>query len=266
MIARTRMREAGTGPALVFLHGWTMDGGLFENQFRRLSDRFHCLAPDLPGHGSAHHLPATLDEAAETVRQIINDRADDKVTLVGWSMGAATAWRYVACYGTGWLSRLMTVDMSPKIVNENGWTLGLKNRTPEQIAANTERFRTDWPGSAGSIAAGMFATREGPPWFDATVAEARIRKTDPDAMNAMWTALTAMDERATIPDIDIPYLVSHGALSRAYPSETADWLAKTAPLATKHVFASSGHSPHLEEPDEFARAVAAFVLSDPPFP
>ncbi|MCP4385636.1 MAG: alpha/beta hydrolase [Hyphomicrobiales bacterium] len=254
------VNEAGEGPTLIFLHGWTMDGGLFAGQLQRLSDRFHCLAPDLPGHGHARDRAANLDNAAALVDEIIAARDLRDVTLIGWSMGAAAAWRYISLFGTGRLSRLMTVDMSPKIVNGPGWDLGLIGQYADSIATGTARFRADWTGSAPAIAAGMFATREGPAAFDARRAEAKIRDNDPHAMNSMWASLVGMDERATIPLVDIPYLVSYGTKSRVYPASCADWLTEAAPVAYKHGFANSGHSPHLEEPDAFAAAVAGFVL------
>lgn len=253
------VHSVGRGPPLVFLHGWTMDGGLFDGQLARLSDRFQCLAPDLPGHASARHMHADLDTAADHVQAIIDGGGLDGVVLIGWSMGAAAAWRMIARHGTGRLAGLVTVDMSPKLVNEDDWSLGLKGQTPAAVAANIARFRADWSGSAGAIAAGMFATRRGPQDFGFRQATAKIAANDPDAMNAMWASLTAMDERATIPQIDVPYIIAHGARSRVYPAAAADWLVGHAPNARKLTFASSGHSPHLEEPDAFAEMVAGFA-------
>ena len=78
-------------------------------------------------------------------------------------------------------------------------------------------------------------------------------------MAAMWTSLLAADSRGLIPRLDIPLLATHGARSRVYPAESAMWLAENAPSGTRHTFARSGHSPHLEEPEAFADTVAAFA-------
>lgn len=246
---------------LVFLHGWTMDGEQFKGQFERLSDRFHCLAPDLPGHGTARHAGATLHDAAELVHELVVSRNLKDVILIGWSMGAAVAWHYVSCFGQSGLAGLMTVDMSPKIVNERGWTLGLKGQTRAATEASTKRLAKDWTGSAPAIAAGMFADRTGPPQFDFAQAVRKIAANDPAAMIRMWISLVAMDARTIIPRIEVPYLVAHGGLSRAYPQAAADWLVSTAPQARKHTFTRSGHAPHLEEPDAFADVVADFAMT-----
>src|ERR1041385_6605238 len=46
-------REAGpkTEPTLLLLHGLPSSSRMFEPLFRRLSDRYHLVAPDYPGFG-----------------------------------------------------------------------------------------------------------------------------------------------------------------------------------------------------------------------
>ena len=45
---RIRYREAGEGKPVVFVHGYLVDGRLWDGVVDRLSDRFRCLAPDWP--------------------------------------------------------------------------------------------------------------------------------------------------------------------------------------------------------------------------
>ena len=56
-----------------------------------LGDRFHCLAPDLPGFGRSNHLaPVSLDEAAGLVAEFVEARVPDgRATLVGLSYGGS---------------------------------------------------------------------------------------------------------------------------------------------------------------------------------
>jgi len=69
--------------------------------------------------------------------------------------------------------------------------------------------------------------------------------------------------RAIIPRIDLPHLVCSGALSRVYPASASDWIAETAPDGRRHVFARSGHSPHLEESEAFADMLRGFAAGLP---
>jgi pimeloyl-ACP methyl ester carboxylesterase len=43
-----RYREAGEGSPILFVHGYLVDGRLWDGVVDRLADRFHCLAPDWP--------------------------------------------------------------------------------------------------------------------------------------------------------------------------------------------------------------------------
>lgn len=245
---------------LVFLHGWTMKGAIFDGIIARLSPEFTCVAPDLPGHGAAVDPLPTLDKCAEVVADCVTGM-DERPVLVGWSMGAAVCWRYIERFGTSRLAGLVTVDMSPRVMPSEDWPSGLKGETPESIIAARRRFDTDWEGVTHGIAATMFAARTGAVDLARGDAQALIASQDPDKMRALWDELLRLDVRHVIPEIDIPYLVCSGAKSRVYGPGTSEWLVMHAPRAKAHVFSDSGHSPHLEEPDAFVDIVGRFARS-----
>ena len=47
-----RSVDGTTRPTIVFLHGTRLTGAAWAAQVAALDDEFHCLAPDLPGHGT----------------------------------------------------------------------------------------------------------------------------------------------------------------------------------------------------------------------
>jgi pimeloyl-[acyl-carrier protein] methyl ester esterase len=244
---------------ILFLHGWTMQGAVFDDLIASLGAEFECAAPDLPGHASAADEPATLDACAGMIARYIAGWPDRQVVLVGWSMGAAAAWRYIAQYGTDRLAGLVTIDMSPKIVPEPDWPHGLKGQTGETVAASTRKFAEDWKGAAEGIAATMFASPQGAARLSREEALRIILGQDPDRMRALWSDLVALDAREVIPRIDVPYLVCSGAKSRVYPASAAEWIVENTPDGRWHRFGASGHSPHLEEPEAFARVLVDFT-------
>jgi pimeloyl-ACP methyl ester carboxylesterase len=89
-------REAGAagGPAIVFLHASGTTGAMWEDEMTRLADRFHCLAPDLPGHGdSGEHPWRSLSDTADRIAQLVLAQASgERVHLVGLSLGGAVAY------------------------------------------------------------------------------------------------------------------------------------------------------------------------------
>ncbi|AVO39587.1 alpha/beta fold hydrolase [Pukyongiella litopenaei] len=242
-----------------------MRGAVFDDLAARMGPDFDCLAPDLPGHGAAAGAaagrPATIEACAEMVAAMLDGYPENAVTVVGWSMGAAVAWRYVAGFGTARLRGLVTVDMSPKLMPSRDWQHGLKCQTAETVAASTRRFAEDWTGAAPGIARTMFATPAGAPGFSCIDALRVILAQDADDMRALWGDLVALDQRDVIAEIDVPYLVCSGAQSRVYPAAVSDWIAATAPQARRRVFRRSGHSPHLEEAGAFAGMLSRFVAS-----
>jgi pimeloyl-ACP methyl ester carboxylesterase len=79
-------------PTIVFLHGTRLTGASWAAQVADLADEFHCLAPDLPGHGTAADVPFTLAGAAERIAGLIAAEAHGgRAILVGLSLGGYVA-------------------------------------------------------------------------------------------------------------------------------------------------------------------------------
>ena len=244
---------------VVLLHGWTMRGSIFDDLIARLPDELDCHAPDLPGHGEQAMIEPSLAAAAQTLADLLETHDLTEVVLVGWSMGAAVAWQFIEQFGAKRLAGLMTVDMSPKLACGPDWPHGLIGQSADDLDITTGRMIADWPAMAEAIATTMFGHRNGAPGYSRADALTQILSNDPAQMIRMWKALTGMDKREVIKQLPCPLLATCGALSRVYPVSTARWLAETAPRGNMHMFAASGHSAHLEEPEAFAARLVDFA-------
>lgn len=62
-LAGTRMayRVFGSGPSLLFVHGWPMSGVTYRGLIEELQGRFTCYVPDLPGSGDSPWEPKFKD-------------------------------------------------------------------------------------------------------------------------------------------------------------------------------------------------------------
>jgi len=79
-------------PTIVFLHGTVLTGAAWTAQVAALRESFHCLAPDLPGHGTERAVPFSVDDAASRVAALIEREAHDgRAVLVGLSLGGYVA-------------------------------------------------------------------------------------------------------------------------------------------------------------------------------
>ncbi len=88
-----RYREAGTGKPIVFVHGYLVDGRLWDGVVDRLSDRFHCLAPDWPIGAQQVAMNPDADLSPPGIAKLIADFLTklelEDVTIVGNDSGGA---------------------------------------------------------------------------------------------------------------------------------------------------------------------------------
>lgn len=75
--------------SIIFLHGEGTAGWVWDKQLEAFSD-YHCIVPDLPGHGkSAEIKPFSIQRTANMIIDIIRKKAyNGKAHLVGISLGA----------------------------------------------------------------------------------------------------------------------------------------------------------------------------------
>lgn len=84
---------------IVFLHGSGSNSNMWLKHIAALDSNFHCIAPDLPGHGKSNHIEWTnLDDVAGAVAEIIKAKSHDKVHVVGLSLGGSLIYKVLEKY------------------------------------------------------------------------------------------------------------------------------------------------------------------------
>jgi pimeloyl-ACP methyl ester carboxylesterase len=95
-----RYREAGSGPPIVFVHGFLVDGRLWDGVVEALSDRFRCIAPDWPLGAHQVAMAPDADLSPPGIATIIENFLEaldlNDVTLVGNDSGGAMSQVLVA--------------------------------------------------------------------------------------------------------------------------------------------------------------------------
>ncbi len=93
-------REAGSleCPTLLLLHGFPTSSHMFRHLFASLADRFHLVAPDLPGFGFSDAPPRenfayTFDHLAEVIGKFTDALALNRYALYVFDYGAPVGFR-----------------------------------------------------------------------------------------------------------------------------------------------------------------------------
>jgi pimeloyl-ACP methyl ester carboxylesterase len=260
--ARIAYEDEGRGRPLVMLHGLMAHRGFFENQ-RVLVGDFRLVRIDLRGHGGSSEKAetATVEQLAEDVGALVKALDLSGAIGVGWSLGAAVLWRVLAGPKASRFAAAVIVDMTPRVLNEDGWDLGL---TKEICDLRTAAIRDDFSTFAVNAGQAIFA----PPLADgkrktADWASFEFARNDPAAIGSVWSSLVDQDFRADLRRIEQPTLVIHGAHSQLYGPGTAEHLVRALPNARAVRFERSGHAPHMEEPELFNRLIRDFAAGLP---
>ncbi|HET7588729.1 MAG TPA: alpha/beta hydrolase [Solirubrobacterales bacterium] len=95
-----RYREAGTGKPIVFVHGFLVDGRLWDGVVDRLCEGHRCLAPDWPLGAHRVAMSPEADLSPPGVARLIADFLErlelEEVTIVGNDSGGAISQILVA--------------------------------------------------------------------------------------------------------------------------------------------------------------------------
>jgi len=93
-------REAGNrqAPTVVLLHGYAASSFMYRNLIPILADKYHVIAPDLPGFGfteapGREHYAYTFDQLARTIGQFTEQLKLERYALQVFDYGAPVGWR-----------------------------------------------------------------------------------------------------------------------------------------------------------------------------
>jgi pimeloyl-ACP methyl ester carboxylesterase len=77
-------------PTVIFLHGIGSSGFMWQKHFEAMRNDYHCLAPDLPGHGKSNlERWSTIERVGAEIAEIIKQHGNGKAHVVGLSLGGS---------------------------------------------------------------------------------------------------------------------------------------------------------------------------------
>jgi pimeloyl-ACP methyl ester carboxylesterase len=255
-------RRVGTGPDVLFVHGWPVSGATFRHLLPELADHVTCHVIDLPGAGSSRFDADTalsVDRHIESVRRVVDLLELDDVAVVGHDSGGLIARHALAGdprvrsmglidteqpHGLSWrFKQFLLARHLPGFEASLGWLLGRPRLRRSPL-----------------VLGGAFRDRS---LLDGEFDEFFLRPihTDPLRRRAAMTLLRSFDERfvADLPEvhrrITVPVQLVWGADDPFFPLAWAREMVDTFPRAGLIVIEDARLFAHEEQPQQVAAAL-----------
>lgn len=262
-----RYREAGEGKPIVFVHGYLVDGRLWDGVVDRLADRFRCLAPDWPIGAQQIAMNPGADLSPPGIAAIIDSFLAalelDDVTLVGNDSGGAmsqvTVTRHPERIGRLVLTNCDTHENFPPGVFKAMPPLA---KLPGGVALLSAPFRI---GAVARAAFRPFTRDPLPPELIASWMEPARR--DRDVMRDLRKVTIGMNKRHTLEAAEklhgsqLPILLTWAPGDRFFPIRYAERLVRETGNARLVEIPGSKTFVPVDQPQRLAEEIAEFAAS-----
>jgi pimeloyl-ACP methyl ester carboxylesterase len=139
---------AGSGEALVLLHGYAETSRMWRPLMPSLAAKFRVVAPDLPGIGDSAVPGDGLDmlTAARRIHALVRSLGIEKARVVGHDIGLMVAYAYAALFPDETVKLVLMDAFLPGVGawreiydNPGIWHFRFNGPTPEKLVAGRER-------------------------------------------------------------------------------------------------------------------------------
>lgn len=246
--------RTGDGPALVLLHGFTIDSRMWRPQLESLSDQFTVIAWDAPGAGQSPDPLETfgIGNWADCLAGLLDAAGVQRAHILGLSWGGILAQEFYRRHSARVLSFVLADTYA-------GWKGSLPEPVVEERLAACLRDASLPPGEfVPKYLPGMFsesATQEVREELASIMSDFH-----PVGFRLMATASAQADTRDLLPNIRVPTLLVWGDADKRSPMSVAYQIRDAIPGARLAVISGAGHVSNLEKPAQFNTIVRDFCL------
>ncbi|MHC9293529.1 alpha/beta fold hydrolase [Mycobacterium sp. LTG2003] len=271
---RRAFRTAGSGPAILLIHGIGDNSTTWHTVQSTLAQRFTVIAPDLLGHGRSDKPRADYSVAAYAngMRDLLSVLDIDRVTVVGHSLGGGVAMQFAYQFpqlvdrlilvGAGGVTKDVNVALRIASLPMGSEALALL-RLPLMLPA-LQVFGRAVGTVFGSTGVGrdipdMLRILADLPEPTASSAFARTLRAVVDWRGQVVTML----DRCYLTE-SVPVQLIWGESDSVIPVSHARMAHAAMPGSQLEIFKGSGHFPFHDDPDRFVEVVERFIDSTEP--
>ncbi|NGZ87315.1 alpha/beta fold hydrolase [Duganella aceris] len=263
---RIHFKDWGSGPAVVFSHGWPLQGDAWEDQMIFLaSNGYRVIAHDRRGHGLSSQPWGgnDMDTYADDLATLLNALDIKDATLVGHSTGGGEVARYIGRHGTQRVAKAVLVGaVPPQMVvsasNPNGLPMSVFDGIRSAVLADRSQFFKDltlpfygYNREGAKISEGVRDT------FWAQGMQCGIK----NAYDCI-KQFSEVDFTEDLKKIDVPTLFVHGSDDQIVPIDAAAKAAvKLVPNATLKIYEGAPHGLPTTHKDKLNADLLEFLKS-----
>jgi 3-oxoadipate enol-lactonase len=252
--ARISYTVAGSGPAVVLIHGWALSQREWDDQFAALAPHFRVVMYDRRGYGGSTGLSDPSTEPGD-LRALLDTLEVESAVLVGHSAGADIATRFAAAMPER-VDGLVLYGGGPP----EEFPLPSKGPGFEFVRTFARQHGLD---SLFRLVTTLPHFQPGP--HRTAAMQARL-----DSMLAGYSGRDILEDHqpsgtfpparfAEVRQWRIPTLFISGAAEEPYWHLMSDSLVRWMPNARKVIVPGGGHGVHFDEPGRFNAALLEFL-------
>jgi non-heme chloroperoxidase len=263
---RIHYKDWGSGPPVVFSHGWPLQGDAWEDQMMFLASHgYRVIAHDRRGHGlsSQPWNGNDMDTYADDLATLIDTLDLKGATLVGHSTGGGEVAHYVGRHGSKRVAKVVLVGaVPPQMVksptNPNGLPMSVFDGIRAAVLADRSQFFKDLSlPFYGYNREGAKPSQVVRDTFWAQGMQCGIK----NAYDCI-KQFSEVDYTADLKKIDVPTLIVHGSDDQIVPIDAAGKAsAKIIKNAKLLIYEGAPHGLPTTHKDKLNADLLAFLKS-----
>ena len=257
-------KDWGSGPPVVFSHGWPLCADAWEDQMFFLASRgYRCIAADRRGHGRSSQPWGgnDLDTYANDLAAVVKHLDLKGAVHVGHSTGGGEVARYIGRHGTGRVSKAVLIGAIPPLMlktpaNPGGLPMEVFDQIRAGVLADRSQFWKD-------LSLPFYGYNRPNAKVSEGVREAFWRQGMMAGFPASYFCIKAFSETDLTEDlkkIDVPTLVLHGDDDQIVPiADSALLSSKIVAKASLKVYPGASHGLCTTHKDQVNEELLAFI-------
>lgn len=250
-----QVHDDGSGPVIVFVHGFPLDHRMWRHQLAELASDFRVISPDLRGFGGSDVTDGrvTMDQFADDLNGLLSElQIEEPVVLCGLSMGGYIAWQFARQHRER-LRALIQCDT--RAVADPPEAVENRKRVAATVLEHgSEAIASVMPSNLLSP-----VTLEHQPLILEELRQT-IAGTDPQGIAAASLGMAERpDSTELLSSLDIPTLLIAGEDDGISPPAEMQGIADALPQGRLVVVPAAGHMAPLEKPEPVNAAISEFL-------